>query len=133
MVLAAHGKIVPLPQIKRRLRIPRAKGIDAWKLLKCAASYGLPGEGVAGSPGALRRLALPAILHWRKNHFVVLVRWKASGAAEIIDPASGRLTVGVRKFSLEFSGTALRFGQVAKARHRGTEKNKLPLILADDR
>lgn len=109
MVLAAHGKVVPLAELQKHMRIPRTKGIDAWKLLKCAAAYGLTGEGVAGSPRAMRRLTLPAILHWRENHFVVLVRWKTSGAAEIIDPVSGRVTVGVRKFSQEFSGTALRF------------------------
>jgi ABC-type bacteriocin/lantibiotic exporter with double-glycine peptidase domain len=114
MVLAAHGKAVPLAQIKRRLRIARTRGIDAWKLLRCAAFYGLQGEGLAGSARAIRRLTLPAILHWRENHFVVLVRWKATGAAEIIDPAAGRQIVGFRKFSQMFSGTAMHFRPAAR-------------------
>ncbi len=90
-----------------------SRGVDAWKLLRCAAHYGLTGKGVAGSARAIRRVPLPAVLHWRKNHFVVLVRWNKDGTAEIIDPAKGRETQGPRKFAANFSGTALRFFSVA--------------------
>ncbi len=114
MVLAAHGREVPLPQIKRRMRIPQSRGVDAWKLLRCAAHFGLTGKGVAGSARAIRRVPLPAVLHWRKNHFVVLVRWNKDGTAEIIDPAKGRETVRPRKFAANFSGTALRFRESKK-------------------
>ena len=109
MVLAAHGREIPLPQIKRRMRIALSKGVDAWNLLRCAALYGLTGRGVAGSARAIRRVPLPAMLHWRKSHFVVLVRWNKDGTVEIIDPAKGRETLGPRKFAANFSGTALRF------------------------
>lgn len=113
MVLAAHGREVPLSRIKQRIRTRRLEGVDAWRLLRCSAAFGLKGEGVAGSALAMRKLALPAVLHWRGNHFVVLVRWKKNGAAEVIDPAIGRLTLGPRKFSGQFSGTALHFPSVS--------------------
>lgn len=113
MVLAAHGREVPLAEIKKRMRTRRLKGVDAWRLLRCAAAFGLKGEGVAGNARAMRRISLPAVLHWRGNHFVVLVRWKMNGAAEVIDPAIGRQTLGIRKFAGHFSGTALRFTSVS--------------------
>src|SRR5258708_26892599 len=74
MVLAAHGREVPLPQIKRRMRIPQSRGVDAWKLLRCAAHFGLTGKGVAGSAPGHPRGPPPRGLPLRENPFVVLGR-----------------------------------------------------------
>lgn len=109
MVLKAHGKKAPLEQIKKRLRLTR-RGVDAYTLLETAAHFGLKGRGVEAGIGALRRLPLPAILHWDRMHYVVLVRL-GEDVAEIIDPGFGVMRLTLKIFEQHFSGTVLLFGQ----------------------
>jgi len=57
-------------------------------------------------PEQLSQLALPCILHWDLNHFVVLVSVRR-GVAIIHDPAFGRRQVKAAELSKRFSGVAL--------------------------
>src|SRR5262249_2732628 len=54
----------------------------------------------------LDKLALPAVLHWNFNHFVVLTQIR-SGKATIHDPARGRIVVAPAELSRHFTGVAL--------------------------
>ena len=118
MVLAAHGKETSLEDIKQRMPIGK-QGIDAFSLLQTAAFYGLQGRGVETNIPALRKLPLPAILHWAKKHFVVLVGWNR-GKAEVFDPGAGRLKLAISEFEKHFSGTALLFD----GKKLSTQKNR---------
>jgi ATP-binding cassette subfamily B protein len=107
MVLAAHGKQVQTEEIHRLMKLG-PQGVDAHTLLKVAQRFGLRGRGVAVDLSALQQLPLPAILHWRNSHYVVLVAWRKK-SAEIIDPSLGRTKLDARQFGAAFSGTALLF------------------------
>src|SRR5438034_9431243 len=107
MVLAGHGKNVALEEIKKYIRVGQA-GIDALTLLETAKVYGMQGRGVEANIPALRKLPLPAILHWGRLHFVVLVGWN-KGKAEIFDPGFGPMKVTMKDLKQHFSGTVLLF------------------------
>ncbi len=107
MVLAAHGKGIPLETIKARLRLTK-DGIDAYSLLKTAKHFGLKGRGVEANLPALHKVPLPAILHWGKKHYVVLIRLGRKWAY-IHDPGAGKLKLTMKEFERLFSGTVLLF------------------------
>ena len=107
MVLAGHGKNISLEEIKKHMKVGKA-GIDALTLVETAKLYGLKGRGVEANIPALRKLPLPAILHWGKLHFVVLVGWN-KGKAEIFDPGFGPMKVTMKDLKQHFSGTVLLF------------------------
>lgn len=107
MVLAAHGKDIPLETIKARMPT-QPEGVNALAILETAQHFGLSGRGVSASLAAMRRLAYPAIVHWHANHYVVVTRWK-NGYVEMNDPGMGRLKLTTAKFAEHFSGTVLLF------------------------
>jgi ATP-binding cassette subfamily B protein len=107
MVLAAHGKQVQTVELHRLMKLG-PQGVDAHTLLKVAQRFGLRCRGVAVKLSALHQLPLPAILHWRKSHYVVLVAWRKK-SAEIIDPSLGLTKLDAQQFAAAFSGTALLF------------------------
>ena len=107
MMLAGHGKNISLEEIKKHMKVGKA-GIDALTLVTTAKLYGLKGRGVEANIPALRKLPLPAILHWGKLHFVVLVGWDKD-KAEVFDPGFGPMELELKEFEQHFSGTALLF------------------------
>ena len=107
MVLAGHGKNISLEEIKKHMKVGKA-GIDALTLVETAKLYGLKGRGVEANIPALRKLPLPAILHWGKLHFVVLVGWNKN-RAEVLDPGFGPMKLELKEFEQHFSGTVLLF------------------------
>jgi len=107
MVLAGYGKNIPLEEIKKHMKVGEA-GVDALALLETAALYGLKGRGVEANIPALRKLPLPAILHWGKLHFVVLAGWD-NDKAEVLDPGFAPMKLGMKEFRQHFSGTVLLF------------------------
>ena len=111
MVLAAYGKEIALEEIKQRMTI-RAEGTDAFTILQTAAFFGLQGRGVDTNIATLRKLPLPAILHWAGKHFVVLVGWNR-GQVEVFDPGFGPMKLALSEFEEHFSGTALLFENLA--------------------
>lgn len=107
MILATHGKKVPLPELKKRMKIGES-GVNALVLLKTAKHYGLRGRGVEANLAGLRKVELPAIVHLGHRHFVVLIRF-TEDLVEIIDPGLGRQKLTREQFELLFSGAALLF------------------------
>ena len=88
-------------------------GASIQTLLKIARHLQLIARPVRLSLSELPALALPAVLHWRMNHFVVLVRVKRRSFV-IHDPATGRRTVDWAEFDQSFTGVAL---ETVRARH----------------
>jgi ATP-binding cassette subfamily B protein RaxB len=55
----------------------------------------------------LGSLALPAVLHWDMDHFVVLTTVKRNGDLVVHDPARGKLRIGSAEASRRFTGVAM--------------------------
>ena len=107
MVLAYHGKWIPLEQIRADCGVSR-DGSNARNVLIAARAYGLKAQGYRMEPDALRQAALPAIIHWNFNHFVVLNGFKKDKAV-INDPARGTVEVTLEEFDRSFTGIVLCF------------------------
>ncbi|MFN3304811.1 MAG: peptidase domain-containing ABC transporter, partial [Roseateles sp.] len=107
MALAAHGKQVPLAQIRTVLDGGR-DGVTALDIVRAARAHGLEGRGHAVPADQLAALPRGSILHWEDGHFVVLLQADARGAV-ILDPAHGRRRVPAPQLAAAYSGIALVF------------------------
>ena len=76
MVLAYHGKEVPLAEIRQTLGIGR-NGTTASALLSAGRLYGLRGRSVRVEVDDLSALQPGSILYWEFRHYVVLERVEA--------------------------------------------------------
>jgi ATP-binding cassette subfamily B protein len=107
MVLAHHGRPVPLDEVRRILR-PGRSGANAASILAAGSAYGLRGRCVGLDLEQLSALPAAAILHWEFRHFVVLQR-VAGEAIEIVDPAVGPRVVSLAALRKAFTGVAIVF------------------------
>ncbi|MEO8310219.1 MAG: peptidase domain-containing ABC transporter [Caldimonas sp.] len=90
----------------RQLAVPSGRGETMLELRNLAERIGLGARGVKVGVDALAQLAMPAILHWDMNHFVVLERVTKTGIV-VMDPAAGRLAVPWATVNTSFTGVAL--------------------------
>jgi NHLM bacteriocin system ABC transporter peptidase/ATP-binding protein len=108
MILAYHGKWIPLEQVRSDCGISR-DGSTASNINKAARAYGFLTKANKYDVKAARELAIyPAIIHWNFNHFVVLNGFKGSKAV-INDPARGLVEVTAEEFDQSFTGICLQF------------------------
>jgi len=126
MVAAYHGRHVGLAGLARRLD-DGGRGVTFKGLLALAAELRLNARPLRVPLADIRRLALPAILHWEMTHFVVLVRCGRRRAV-IHDPASGRRTVDFRELDRAFSGVAL---ELAPQRDFRPQRDRDRMTFAD--
>lgn len=105
MVLAYHGRRAPLEELREACGVSR-DGSKASNILRAARSYGMEARGYSVGAEALQGMALPLIVFWEYNHFVVLEGF-GRDKAYLDDPAWGRRTVGMDEFEAAYSGVAL--------------------------
>jgi ATP-binding cassette subfamily B protein RaxB len=105
MVAGFHGLDIDLGSLRRRFE-PSMRGASLKSLMVTADRIGLSARAVKVSLDDLADLAMPAILHWDMNHFVVLERVKG-GKALVHNPdgCSGNYTM--EELSSHFTGVAL--------------------------
>ena len=107
MVMAYYGKWVPLEQVRLDCGVSR-DGSNAKNMLIAARNYGFEAQGFRCETEALREdIALPCIIHWNFNHFVVLDGFRGNYAF-INDPARGEVRVPMEEFDNAFTGICLQ-------------------------
>ncbi|SEV84145.1 ATP-binding cassette, subfamily B, RaxB [Luteibacter sp. 329MFSha] len=105
MVLGHHGQHVPLREL-RDLSGISSRGATLNDLLQVARNRGLLCRPLRLELDEIHQLNTPCILHWRMDHFVVLLGVSATHAI-INDPAAGRVHVTLQQVSQAFTGVAL--------------------------
>ncbi|GIH75776.1 peptidase domain-containing ABC transporter [Planobispora longispora] len=114
MVLAAHGRRVPVYALSEEMGIGR-DGVSALTLVRTARAHGLTTRAASVPAARIAELPLPAVVHWRNSHFVVVER-VSPGRIGIIDPALGRVGTTPRDFADSYSGVAFTFSPGADFR-----------------
>lgn len=99
------------------------RGIDLNQLLSLASALDMQCRAVRCEPEDLHHLSMPAILHWKLNHFVVLEGVRR-GRFHIIDPAHGSLSFSRSELDESFTGVAV---EVSTAPSFQPRKQRSPL------
>lgn len=105
MVLAHYGRWEN-PQAMREACGVNRDGSSAVAIAKAAESFGLAYAGHRGEVETLDGLAVPAIIWWRRSHFMVL-EGASNGLFHVNDPAKGQYALSRAEFEEQFSGVAI--------------------------
>ncbi len=127
MILSYWGRNVRISECRDMFGAGR-DGIRAKALVAAARSFGLRAKAFSVELDHFYKIALPAIIHWKFHHFVVVERW-SPGGVEIVDPAQGRRTVDREEFSKNFTGVALTFEPGPSFRAGGSRPSPWAIIL----
>lgn len=107
MIANHHGHDVDLASLRARHLISMT-GASLKEIISIAATLDLAARPLRLDMEHLGQLALPALIHWDLNHYVVIERVTATHA-HIIDPGRGRRRLSRSQFSRHFTGIALEF------------------------
>lgn len=107
MICAYWEKHVSLEQMRIETGVSR-DGCDAGALIRAAKRLGLEAHGYKMAAKGLADIALPCILYWNENHFVVLEGFKGK-YAYLNDPAIGRRKLSLQEFADGYSHIVLTF------------------------
>jgi ABC-type bacteriocin/lantibiotic exporter with double-glycine peptidase domain len=105
MVLAYHGKEVPLGEVCERIGVSR-NGVNAQALVRAARTYGLRARGIRIDIDDLAYVEKGTILHWEFDHFVVFEEL-GEDAIFIVDPAVGRRRIGLDQVKKSLTGVGI--------------------------
>jgi len=107
MVLAYYKKWIPLEKVREDCAVSR-DGSNAKYMILAARNYGLASKGFRGDVEKVKKAALPCIIHWNFNHFVVLSGFTEQ-YAYINDPATGEAKIPIDVFDASYTGVYLTF------------------------
>jgi len=102
-IIASHnGKIIPIQHLRNQSETTR-EGSSLLNLSDAAESIGFRSLGVKLSLDGIEEAILPCILHWNKNHYVVLYKIKKD-VYYISDPAHGLIKYSKEEFLKHWIG-----------------------------
>jgi len=105
MVAAHHGLHSDLPTLRQRFSVS-LKGTTLADLVRLGGQLQLNARALRAEMEHLPELAVPCVLHWDLNHFVVL-KEVTRGVAVIHDPARGVRRLPLAEVSKHFTGVVL--------------------------
>lgn len=105
MIRHYHGQPVTVAEIRREAQIGR-DGASLAELARLAGRLGLRAQAVAIHAAQYHLVRLPAIVHYRSGHYVVLYRYDPEGAI-LGDPAAAIVRLACEEFQRQASGTVL--------------------------
>jgi ATP-binding cassette, subfamily B, bacterial CvaB/MchF/RaxB len=111
MVVGAHGHRTDLPTLRQRFSLS-LKGATMADLVRMAGELHFNARALRVEPPQLEQLALPCVLHWDLNHFVVLTEVKGN-TVTLHDPARGVRHMKQDELSQHFTGVALELTPAA--------------------
>lgn len=120
MILSYHGRKTRVSECRPYCGGGR-DGVNAAAIADAARLFGLRVKAYSLSIEELKNIKLPAIIHWKFNHFVILAQW-SSQKTVIVDPAVGRCSVSPEEFDAGFTGVTLTFESDADFRTGPTKK-----------
>src|SRR5262245_2272471 len=124
MIASYHGHRIDLNTLRRRHPVS-LQGVTLRGLIQVANHLQLVSRALHYELDDLRRLRLPAIVHWDMNHFVVL-KSVSRKKVTLHDPASGDKSLSIREASKHLTGVALELSPAAGFQ-RLDERARLPL------
>ena len=108
MVLGYYGRKMRVADCRECCSVGR-DGTSARAIVQTARKHGLRVKAYSVNDLAdFKYIQLPAIVHWKFNHFVVVERWSPK-RVEIVDPGSGRRRLAIDEFGAGFTGVVLTF------------------------
>ena len=125
-VLAHFGRWVPFTELREKCGVSR-DGSTAGGISRAARHFGLECTGLQVTTEQLHRRALPLILFWEFNHFLILEGFDR-GHLFLNDPATGRRKLTVEEFDRGFSGIALEFRRGPEFRSGGEQLGLLDRV-----
>jgi ATP-binding cassette, subfamily B, bacterial len=125
MLLGYFGRRTRLEEC-RAICDPGRDGVTAQTIMEAASGFGLSTKALSLQAKDFSQVILPCIVHWNRNHFVVLEHW-AHDNVEIVDPGYGRRRLTSAEFESAFSGVALLFELAADFRARSVPVPNLAL------
>lgn len=128
MVAGYHGYETDLAALRQRHSLS-LKGASLGQVLQIAEDLDLTARPLRAEIEGLDHLALPAILHWDLNHFVVLagIREGVRGKRyRIHDPGSAVQDVTIETLSRHFTGVVVEIGKAEGFTPR-VERRKLAI------
>lgn len=130
MIANHFGYQVDLTNLRRKFSIS-LKGATLAQLMRHASSLELSSRPLRLELDEIEQLALPCILHWNLNHFVVLKEvkknWQGKVSLILLDPAVGERRVGLEEASKHFTGVALELHPTAKFEAKD-ERKKIAIL-----
>lgn len=105
MVASAYGCKISLSELRRRFR-PGLRGMTVRNIVNSAEALGFSAEAVTFEIAGLKDLDLPAVLHFRGSHFVVLTK-VTDGSATICDPSWGKVRYRTSELHEHLTGIAI--------------------------
>ena len=126
MVASHFGHHTDLAELRRKFSIS-LKGATLAQLMRHAAAMHLSSRPLRLELDELSELALPCILHWNLNHFVVLKKvkknWQGKVTLVLLDPAVGERSVSLEEASHHFTGVALELTPSAAFKPKDERKH----------
>lgn len=105
MIFNYYGSGISLSELRTRCGVGR-DGLSALEIVRTARDHGLRVRAISLQRNDFRFVALPAVVHWEFEHFVVVERW-SRGHVDVVDPARGRCRLTQDEFDAGFTGVVI--------------------------
>ncbi|NOK63780.1 MAG: Lipid A export ATP-binding/permease protein MsbA [Chloroflexi bacterium AL-W] len=107
MILSYFGRQTSIAECRTQCDVAY-DGVTALTMAQAARRFGLRVRAVSLEPDHFDSVQLPAIVHWKFNHFLIVEEWTAQYVT-VVDPATGRRRLTPKEFDEGFTGVTLTF------------------------